>query len=86
MSQPGSQSGSRSGSPAATAHGPGGDPWRAFSYVVAGVAVYGLVGWLGDQWLGTTFLVAVGILVGAAFGIYMTHARFRTPSSTHPQD
>jgi F0F1-type ATP synthase assembly protein I len=46
--------------------------------VVSGVGVYGALGWLCDRWLGTTFLVAVGILVGATFGIYMTFARFNT--------
>jgi F0F1-type ATP synthase assembly protein I len=60
---------------------PKGDPWHAFSYIVSGVAVYGVLGWLADRWLGTTFLVAVGILVGAAFGIYMTFARFNTTTS-----
>lgn len=56
---------------------PKGDPWHAFGYVVAGVAFYGLLGWLADRWLGTQYLVAIGILVGAALGIYMTFARFR---------
>lgn len=55
----------------------GGDPWNAFGYLVAGVAVYGFLGWLADRWLHTSFLVAVGILVGAALGIYMTFARFK---------
>ena len=41
------------------------------SYLVAGVLFYGLVGWLLDQWLGTRFLVAAGVLVGAALGTYM---------------
>ncbi|WP_206050843.1 AtpZ/AtpI family protein [Nocardioides speluncae] len=40
------------------------------------MAVYGLIGWLLDRWLDTTFLVAVGILVGAVLGIYLTWARF----------
>jgi hypothetical protein len=66
---------------------PAGDPWHAFGYVVSGVAVYGLLGWLADRWLETTGLVAVGILVGAGLGIFMTFARFnrpfRTPSSDH---
>lgn len=57
-----------------------GDPWNAFGYVVSGVAVYGLGGWLLDRWLGTTFLVAIGILLGAGFGIYMTYARFNKAS------
>jgi F0F1-type ATP synthase assembly protein I len=56
---------------------PKGDPWHAFGYVVAGVAFYGFLGWLADRWLGTSFIVAIGILVGAAMGIYMTFARFR---------
>jgi F0F1-type ATP synthase assembly protein I len=55
---------------------PKGDPWHAFGYIVAGVVLYGLVGWLLDRWLGTEFLVAIGILAGAGLGIYMTYARF----------
>lgn len=56
---------------------PRGDPWRSFGYLVAGVAFYGAIGGLLDWWLGTRFLVAVGILAGAALGIYMTWARLR---------
>ena len=55
---------------------PQGDPWHAFGYLVAGVLVYGAVGYGLDQWLGTRFLVAVGILVGAGLGLYATFARF----------
>jgi ATP synthase protein I len=55
---------------------PAGDPWHAFGYLVSGVAVYGFLGWLADQWLGTSFLVAIGIVLGAGLGIYMTYARF----------
>lgn len=62
--------------PASSDDEPSGDPWHAFGYVVSGVAVYGVLGWLADRWLGTSFLVAVGILVGAGIGIYMTFARF----------
>jgi F0F1-type ATP synthase assembly protein I len=38
---------------------------------VAGVLFYGAVGWLLDQWLGTRFLVAAGVLLGAGLGTYM---------------
>lgn len=58
---------------------PRGDPWHAFGYIVSGVAVYGAIGWLVDRWLGTSFLVAIGILLGAGFGLYMTWARFNKP-------
>ncbi|GAA1525044.1 AtpZ/AtpI family protein [Nocardioides humi] len=63
---------------------PQGDPWHAFGYIVAGVAFYGFLGWLADRWLDTTFLVAIGILVGAALGIYQTAMRFRTESPDPP--
>jgi hypothetical protein len=37
--------------------------------------MYGVLGWLLDRWLGTSFLVAVGILTGAGLGLYLTIAR-----------
>ncbi|MGI8901059.1 MAG: AtpZ/AtpI family protein [Nocardioides sp.] len=58
---------------------PRGDPWHAFGYLVSGVLIYGLLGWSVDRWLGTTFVVVIGILLGAALGIYMTYARFNRP-------
>ncbi|KQY54505.1 MULTISPECIES: AtpZ/AtpI family protein [unclassified Nocardioides] len=62
---------------------PQGDPWHAFGYIVAGVFLYGALGWGLDRWLGTTYIVAIGILLGAGFGIYMTWARFRQPFTDH---
>lgn len=61
---------------------PAGDPWHAFGYLVSGVGVYGFLGWLADRWLGTSFLVVIGILLGAALGIYLTIARFNRPSGS----
>lgn len=55
---------------------PKGDPWQAFGYLVSGVLFYGFVGWGLDRWLGTGFLVIVGIFLGAGLGIYMTFGRF----------
>lgn len=60
---------------------PTGDPWHAFGFIVSGVVLYGLLGWAADRWLGTSWLVVVGILFGAAMGIYMTWARFNKPYS-----
>jgi len=59
---------------------PAGDPWHAFGYLVSGVALYGFLGWLADRWLGTSFLVVLGILLGAGFGLYMTFVRFNRPA------
>lgn len=52
---------------------------------MSGVALYGFLGWLADRWLDTTFLVAVGILIGAGLGIFMTFARFNraSPHESH---
>lgn len=71
-----------------TAHGQssGGDPWHAFSYLVAGVAFYGLLGWLADRWLGTSFLVVIGIVLGAGLGLYMTFLRFGTRREPQEKD
>ena len=66
---------------------PSADPWQGFGYLVAGVGVYGLLGWLADRWLGTSFLVAVGIVVGAGFGLWLTIARYTgTPPAGDGQD
>ena len=63
-----------------------GDPWLAFGYLVSGVLMYGLIGWALDQWWDTSFLVVVGILVGAGLGLYMTWARFRETERGSVQD
>jgi hypothetical protein len=59
------------------AEAPGGDPWAAFGYLVAGVAFYGVIGWLLSVWLNATYWIPIGILVGAGFGLYLVFARFR---------
>jgi len=53
-----------------------GDPWHAFGYLVSGVGVSGLVGWLLDRWLDTSFLLPLGIVLGAVLGLYLTFVRF----------
>jgi ATP synthase protein I len=59
-----------------------GDPWAAFGYLVAGVAVYGLIGWVLARWLHAPYLIPIGILVGAALGLYLVFARYgRTPKA-----
>lgn len=58
---------------------PGGDPWLAFGYLVSGVLLYGFVGWLLDRWWDTSFMVVIGIMLGAGLAIYQTWARFKAP-------
>ena len=48
---------------------------RALSYLISGVLLYGALGWVGDHFLHTSFLLPLGIVLGAAFGIYSTIRR-----------
>jgi ATP synthase protein I len=50
--------------------------WSIIGTLVAGVLAWGGIGWLLDRWLGTEFLVAIGILVGAAAAFYLIIRRF----------
>jgi ATP synthase protein I len=60
----------------------GGDPWAAFGYLVAGVGVYGLLGWGLGVWLHASYLTPVGILLGAALGLALVFYQFgRAPSA-----
>ena len=45
--------------------------WSIIGTLVAGVLAWGGIGWLLDRWLGTSFLVAVGIIVGMAGAFYL---------------
>ena len=46
--------------------------WAAVSYLVAGMAVWGFVGWLADQWLEWDGIAtAIGIVIGMAGAIYL---------------
>jgi ATP synthase protein I len=49
---------------------------RVLSYLISGVAFYGFLGWLGDHFLGTGFLLPIGIVAGAALGCYVVIRRF----------
>lgn len=58
---------------------------RVLSYLISGVLFYGGLGWLGDYVLGTGFLLPIGIIAGAAFGVYVIIKRFGqvpAPAST----
>jgi F0F1-type ATP synthase assembly protein I len=63
---------------------PQGDPWHAFGYLTSGVFFYGAIGWALDRWLGTSYLVVIGILSGAGLGLYLTWSRFRPRPDEKP--
>src|SRR3954447_12374550 len=45
--------------------------WRAVAYMLTGPLIYGGLGALADHWLGTTWLVGVGIVGGMALSLYL---------------
>jgi ATP synthase protein I len=49
---------------------------RVLSYLISGVGFYGFLGWLGDHFLGTGFLLPLGIVLGAGLGCYVIIRRF----------
>lgn len=57
---------------------------RVLSYLISGVLFYGALGWVGDHFLGTSFLLPVGILLGAGLGIYLTIKRLQAAEPAQP--
>lgn len=49
---------------------------RALSYVIAGPVVYGGLGWVGDHFLGTWFLLPIGAVLGIGLSVYMIVKRY----------
>jgi F0F1-type ATP synthase assembly protein I len=50
--------------------------WSIIGTLVAGVLAWGGIGWLLDRWLGTEYLVAVGIMLGMAGAFYLIIKRY----------
>ena len=50
--------------------------WSIIGTLIAGVLAWGGIGWLLDRWLGTRFLVAIGIIVGMAGAFYLIIKRY----------
>ena len=52
--------------------------WNAMSYLISGPVLFGGIGWGLDHWLGTSWLVLVGILGGMALSMYLVWVRYGT--------
>ena len=55
--------------------------------MISGMAVWGGVGWLLDQWLDTRVFAPVGIILGVAAAIYVVVVRYGSvpPSAGGPR-
>lgn len=75
-----------SGPPPSDSEGEGSGPSPTFqadamgstiiAYLLSGPALFGGLGWLLSQWLGTTFFTPVGILLGMALSLYVIWLRY----------
>ncbi|MCI0687092.1 MAG: AtpZ/AtpI family protein [Sporichthyaceae bacterium] len=65
----------RQSSPTPQPQGPG-DGYVIIAYLLSGMILWGGVGWLLDRWLGTGFLLLIGLLIGAAASVYLVYVRF----------
>lgn len=59
---------------------------RALSYLISGVLLWGGLGWLGDHFLHTKFLIPIGIVIGAGLGCYLIIVRFGQEAKTPAPD
>lgn len=57
------------------------DPWQVTSYLISGVALWGLIGWAAARWLDIPFLTGVGFIIGGVLGIWLTYIRYGRPQS-----
>jgi len=55
------------------------------SYLIGGVAVYGLLGWVADHFLHTRLFLPLGIVLGAALAVYAIIKRFGTVAEPPPK-
>lgn len=49
------------------------------AYLVTGPVLYATLGGLADRWLGTGFLLPVGLLAGMAMSLYVVWLRYGKP-------
>jgi len=50
--------------------------WSIVGYLLSGLLICGGIGWGFDKWLGTTYFLLVGLLLGAVASLYLVWLRF----------
>lgn len=63
----------------------GDEAWGIVSRLIGGMLVYGALGWLIGRWLDhTTAGLTIGVLLGLAFGMYLSILRVHRIGSDAP--
>jgi F0F1-type ATP synthase assembly protein I len=50
--------------------------WSIVGYLISGLLIWGGIGYALDQWLGTSYFLLLGMLLGAGAAIYLVWLRF----------
>ena len=50
--------------------------WAVLGTLVAGMVVWGGIGWLLDRWLSTRAFLPIGVIVGVASAIYVIAVKY----------
>lgn len=66
----------RTSSAARTENSGSEDGMGVLSYVLAGLILYGGIGWLMSRWLHQTWIIPVGMVVGLAASVYLIVKRY----------
>ncbi len=53
-----------------------GEGWRVFSSMIAGMVIYGGIGWLIGHWTGISVLFPLGMLFGIVLSLLMIIFKF----------
>jgi hypothetical protein len=61
------------------------DPWSAMSSIMAGVLMWGLIGYGFSRWLDIKALAGLGILIGGVLGILSVYLRYGRPQPEPPR-
>ena len=60
--------------------------WSIFTTMIAGIALYGVIGWVLSWWLGhRALLIAGGALLGLFLSLYLVHKRLGNENVSPPQ-
>ena len=60
--------------------------WTVFSYLLSGMAAYGLIGWLIGRAVGVSMLFPMGMLVGLAISLGFVIWRYGRPAGLGQQE
>jgi hypothetical protein len=60
--------------------------WTVFSYLLSGMAAYGLIGWLIGRAVGVPMLFPIGMLVGIAISLGFVIWRYGRPAGLGQQE